>query len=90
MKGPGASKFRDKGEEVPSYKNLLLWMVRLIHADPMLMLNVSSKLRFIFEGSMLIVFFHKIKFQNVQSNILVFFIIGFFFLNMKPFSDVTF
>ena len=34
-------KFKDKPEDSPSSKNLLLWMVRLIHADPMLMLNVS-------------------------------------------------
>lgn len=35
-------KFKEKSsDEAPSYKNLLLWMVRLIHADPMLMLNVS-------------------------------------------------
>ena len=35
-------KFKEKSsEEGPSYRNLLLWMVRLIHADPMLMLNVS-------------------------------------------------
>jgi hypothetical protein len=34
-------KFKDKSAEEPaSYKNLLFWMVRLIHADPMLMLNV--------------------------------------------------
>ncbi|XP_063853822.1 neurofibromin-like isoform X3 [Scylla paramamosain] len=37
-------KFKEKpsdkpSDESPSYKNLLLWMVRLIHADPMLMLN---------------------------------------------------
>ncbi|XP_046387119.1 neurofibromin isoform X3 [Ischnura elegans] len=37
------SKFKDKGEEGPGYKNLLLWMVRLIHADPMLMLNNQGK-----------------------------------------------
>ena len=35
-------KFKEKAsEEGPSYKNLLLWMVRLIHANPLLMLNVS-------------------------------------------------
>lgn len=35
-------KFKEKTSEEPaSYKNLLFWMVRLIHADPMLMLNVS-------------------------------------------------
>ena len=34
--------FKEKAsEEGPSYKNLLLSMVRLIHANPLLMLNVS-------------------------------------------------
>ena len=34
-------KFKEKSsEEVPHYK-LLLWIVRLIHADPILMLHVS-------------------------------------------------
>ncbi|XP_063221250.1 neurofibromin isoform X2 [Bacillus rossius redtenbacheri] len=37
------SKFKERGEEGPGYKNLLLWMVRLIHADPMLMLNNQGK-----------------------------------------------
>ncbi|RZF46611.1 hypothetical protein LSTR_LSTR002943 [Laodelphax striatellus] len=37
------SKFKEKGEEVPGYRNLLFWMVRLIHADPMLMLNNQGK-----------------------------------------------
>ncbi|XP_068081132.1 neurofibromin [Anabrus simplex] len=37
------SKFKERGEECPGYKNLLLWMVRLIHADPMLMLNNQGK-----------------------------------------------
>ena len=33
--------FKEKAsEEGPSYKNLLLSMVRLIHANPLLMLNV--------------------------------------------------
>ncbi|XP_035709221.1 neurofibromin isoform X4 [Folsomia candida] len=37
-------KFKDKSAEEPaSYKNLLFWMVRLIHADPMLMLNNQGK-----------------------------------------------
>ncbi|XP_042885721.1 neurofibromin-like isoform X11 [Penaeus japonicus] len=37
-------KFKEKSsDEAPSYKNLLLWMVRLIHADPMLMLNNQGK-----------------------------------------------
>ncbi|XP_071038330.1 neurofibromin isoform X2 [Parasteatoda tepidariorum] len=36
-------KFKEKGEESLSYKNLLLWMVRLIHADPVLMLNNQGK-----------------------------------------------
>lgn len=35
------TKFKERAEEVPGYRNLLLYMVRLIHADPMLMLNVS-------------------------------------------------
>jgi len=35
--------FKEKAsEEGPSYKNLLLSMVRLIHANPLLMLNVST------------------------------------------------
>ncbi|XP_069683037.1 neurofibromin isoform X4 [Periplaneta americana] len=37
------SKFKERGEEGPGYKNLLLLMVRLIHADPMLMLNNQGK-----------------------------------------------
>lgn len=36
------SKYKERGEESPGYKNLLMLMVRLIHADPMLMLNVSK------------------------------------------------
>lgn len=37
-------KFKEKTtEEGLSYKNLLLWMVRLIHANPMLMLNNQGK-----------------------------------------------
>ncbi|CAL8136053.1 unnamed protein product [Orchesella dallaii] len=37
-------KFKEKASEEPaSYKNLLFWMVRLIHADPMLMLNNQGK-----------------------------------------------
>ncbi|XP_065225861.1 neurofibromin-like isoform X1 [Planococcus citri] len=36
-------KFKDRGEEIPSHKALLLMMVRLIHADPMLMLNNQGK-----------------------------------------------
>ena len=36
-------KFKEKSSEEPaSFKQLLFWMVRLIHADPMLMLNVSN------------------------------------------------
>lgn len=35
-------KFKEKSSEEPaSFKHLLFWMVRLIHADPMLMLNVG-------------------------------------------------
>ncbi|KAJ8938296.1 hypothetical protein NQ318_020355 [Aromia moschata] len=36
-------KFKDRAEEVPGYRNLLLYMVRLVHADPMLMLNNQGK-----------------------------------------------
>ncbi|XP_008206010.1 neurofibromin isoform X2 [Nasonia vitripennis] len=43
LKGKEQSKYKDRGEEVTSYRNLLLWMVRLIHADPMLMLNNQGK-----------------------------------------------
>ncbi|XP_042235752.1 neurofibromin-like isoform X1 [Homarus americanus] len=40
----GTLKFKEKSsEEAPSFRNLLLWMVRLIHADPMLMLNNQGK-----------------------------------------------
>ncbi|XP_023718195.1 neurofibromin isoform X4 [Cryptotermes secundus] len=38
-----ASKFKEKGDEIPVIKNLLLLIVRLIHADPMLMLNNQGK-----------------------------------------------
>jgi len=39
--------FRDKTlEEVLSYKHLLLGIVRLIHADPNLMLNVLTVVSF--------------------------------------------
>lgn len=40
LKGKEQSKNKDRGKEVPSYRNLLLSLVRLVHADPMLMLNV--------------------------------------------------
>lgn len=40
LKTKEQGKFKDKGEDVFSNKNLLLCIVRLIHADPMLMLNV--------------------------------------------------
>lgn len=40
-------KFKEKtSEEAPSYRSLLLCMVRLIHADPMLKLNVSEEVFF--------------------------------------------
>jgi hypothetical protein len=39
------AKFKERAEEVPGHRNLLLYMVRLIHADPMLMLNVSLLLK---------------------------------------------
>lgn len=44
LKGKEQNKYRDRGEEIPSYRNLLLWMVKLIHADPMLLLNVSTEI----------------------------------------------
>lgn len=31
----------NRSEEMPVYRNLLLCLVKLIHADPMLMLNVK-------------------------------------------------
>ncbi|KAK6622690.1 hypothetical protein RUM43_008532 [Polyplax serrata] len=37
------SKYKERGEESPGNKNLLMLMVRLIHADPMLMLNNQGK-----------------------------------------------
>ncbi|XP_078047800.1 neurofibromin 1 [Augochlora pura] len=43
LKGKEQNKYRDRGEEVSSYRNLLLWMVKLIHADPMLLLNNQGK-----------------------------------------------
>lgn len=37
-------KFKERPEEErPGYRNLLLYMVRLVHADPMLMLNNQGK-----------------------------------------------
>ncbi|XP_030756453.1 neurofibromin isoform X2 [Sitophilus oryzae] len=36
-------KYRGGAEETPVYRNLLLYMVRLIHADPVLMLNHHGK-----------------------------------------------
>ncbi|XP_014247194.1 neurofibromin isoform X2 [Cimex lectularius] len=36
-------KFKERNEEAPGYRALLLRMVRLIHADPMLMLNNQGK-----------------------------------------------
>ncbi|XP_061928005.1 neurofibromin isoform X1 [Apis cerana] len=43
LKGKEQNKYRDRGEEVSSYRNLLLWMVKLIHADPMLLLSNQGK-----------------------------------------------
>lgn len=40
-----AGKYKERGEDFAHQKNLLLWMVRLIHADPMLMLNVGIILK---------------------------------------------
>ena len=42
LKGKEQNKYRERGEEVSSYRNLLLWMVKLIHADPMLLLSVGT------------------------------------------------
>ncbi|XP_074643053.1 neurofibromin-like [Tubulanus polymorphus] len=39
----GSLKFKEKGEEGLSYRDLLLHIVRLIHADPVLMLHNPSK-----------------------------------------------
>lgn len=39
------SKF-NKSEEMPAYRNLLLLLVKLIHADPMLLLSVSNYANF--------------------------------------------
>ncbi|XP_071054810.1 neurofibromin isoform X2 [Onthophagus taurus] len=36
-------KYKDRAEDMTGYRNLLLYMVRLIHADPMLMLNNKGK-----------------------------------------------
>ncbi|XP_054010836.1 neurofibromin isoform X2 [Hylaeus anthracinus] len=43
LKGKEQNKYRDRGEEISSYRNLLLWMVKLIHADPMLLLYNEGK-----------------------------------------------
>ncbi|XP_014223009.1 neurofibromin isoform X2 [Trichogramma pretiosum] len=43
LKSKEQSKYKDKGEEIASYKNLLFWLVKLIHADPMLMLSNQGK-----------------------------------------------
>ena len=45
FKGPPKFKFNNKttSEEAAFQKNLLLCMVRLIHADPMLLLNNQGK-----------------------------------------------
>lgn len=53
-------KFKDRAEEVPGYRNLLLYMVRLIHADPMLMLNVILK-------HFIIMCYYFIYFFNAES-----------------------
>ena len=35
--------FKEKSsDDAPSYKYLLLWIVRLVHADPIVMLHVSA------------------------------------------------
>ncbi|XP_057319291.1 neurofibromin [Microplitis mediator] len=43
MKGKEQGKYKDRGEDIASHRNLLLWMVRLIHTDPMLMLYNPGK-----------------------------------------------
>lgn len=44
LKGKDAQgKYKERAEDVPGHRNLLLYMVRLIHADPMLMLNNQGK-----------------------------------------------
>lgn len=43
MKGKEQGKYKDRGEDIASHRNLLLWMVRLIHTDPMLMLHNQGK-----------------------------------------------
>lgn len=44
MKGKEQSKYKERGgDDISSYKNLLLWMVKLIHTDPMLMLYNNGK-----------------------------------------------
>lgn len=51
------AKFKDRAEEVPGYRNLLLYMVRLIHADPMLMLNVRYDKLFLMYNIILLMIF---------------------------------
>ena len=48
LKGKEQNKYKDRAEEIFSYRNLLLWMVKLIHADPMLMLIVGFQTNFKF------------------------------------------
>lgn len=43
MKGKEQGKYKDRGEDITSHRNLLLWIVRLIHTDPMLMLHNQDK-----------------------------------------------
>ncbi|KAK0170129.1 hypothetical protein PV328_010729 [Microctonus aethiopoides] len=43
MKGKEQGKYKDRGEDIASHRNLLLWIVRLIHTDPMLMLHNQDK-----------------------------------------------
>lgn len=60
------AKFKERTEETSGYRNLLLYMVRLIHADPMLMLNV----RFIFNNYFLLVI--QIKFRIREKPVMKF------------------
>ncbi|XP_034936145.1 neurofibromin isoform X2 [Chelonus insularis] len=43
LKGKEQGKYKDRGEDITSHKNLLLWIVKLIHTDSMLMLYNQGK-----------------------------------------------
>lgn len=50
LKSKDAQNRLTRPDEGPAHKALLLLMVRLIHADPMLLLNVRHRKRFLFIG----------------------------------------